>query len=244
MFKRKKNKGKVNETASTHVDNNEITLYNNDNSNEDEADIVALEGNDARNDNEGDDEIELIVVADNLNNKFKQYMNEVGVYANEVYDKLEMARDSMLLQMGRYRIVVIESGKGSFTSIAARGELIDMVGMADEEAMISIFYTDEALRSEGRHRLGQKYKSINWHKYSTTADTCNEIYKLHERYSNKNGCSVNIDKQDVRKYTGGRVLSTDVDKMFGYGEKCVDFNEIISWLDNTEDCIKSYEDVI
>lgn len=236
MFNRRKNKGKVSEEANTYVGSN------NGGSNED--DIIALDNNDTLNEDIGEDEIELIVVADNLNNKFKQYMNDVVVYANEVYDKLEMARDSMLLQMGRYRIVVIESGKGSFTSIAARGELIDMVGMADEEAMISIFYTDEALRSEGRHRLGQKYKSIDWHKYSTTADACNEIYKLHERYSNRDCCSINIDKQDIRKYTGGRILSTDVDKMFGYGEKCVDFNQIIGWLDNTEDCIKSYEDVI
>ena len=48
----------------------------------------------------------------------------------------------MIMQMQPLRIVVIDSGTGKFITPTIRKDLIDMIGMADEDIDFTIFYTD------------------------------------------------------------------------------------------------------
>jgi hypothetical protein len=116
------------------------------------------------------DDVILLVVTDENKPQLLSYFRENRLKVSKLFDNIKDIRDEMLMQTELHRVVVIDTGKGRFTSPSARQEVLDMLGMRDEETRISIFYTDTALRSEAQRGGVGKSSAIEWNKYYSTVD--------------------------------------------------------------------------
>lgn len=191
----------------------------------------------------------LYIVSDRVSRRFKEYVVDVGLNVEDIFSELESARDSMLLQFEDYRMVIVDTGTGKFTSVTARKELIDMIGIMDEQTSVSIFYTDEALKSEAKVQLGKKYKGIHWCKYEGTPKMVAEIMKLGEDYIGKE-CNIGgIDRQIEERFKGDEVHTLAGDEKFRYRRELMGVSDIVENTiggegDDNEDLLRVYEEVV
>lgn len=110
-------------------------------------------------------------------NFFRSY----GVNVSRIFNDIKSAKAQILMQVEPTEIVIIDSGTGEFTSTAARKEIIDLIGLCDEENKAEIFYCDDLLKSEIQYNevLKKSKVSVSWEKYKSLAMVL--VYLLYEK---------------------------------------------------------------
>lgn len=124
----------------------------------------------------------LYILTDRKTPNLLSYMRNHGVNVSRIFNNIQEARDHLIYQFGSCRLVILETGLGKFTSINARKELVDTLGICDEGIDIAVFYTDNNVKTEATESLEIDYKRIKWYKYKSTADTVAQLLLLKETF--------------------------------------------------------------
>jgi len=133
----------------------------------------------------------LYLVTDRNTHGLVNYFRECGIELSNVYSTIMEARNALLMQSKPSRIVVVDTGLGKFTSTRTRQELIDMIGICDENNKVSVFYTDSVIKIDTVKKLENREEGLDWFKYKSTVDVLttllryNETYKLDSRADEK-----------------------------------------------------------
>lgn len=130
-----------------------------------------------------DDSLDLYLVSDKVVPGLLEYLNDCGLAVTDIFDGVEPLKNTLLLQSSRARIVIIDSGTGRFISPNVRKELVDIIGMNDENLQFTIFYTDNILKSTTIQELGKMGKELEWVKYSSTVVVAAYLLMKHEKYN-------------------------------------------------------------
>lgn len=123
----------------------------------------------------------LYIVADKAHVGMTSYCRNYGANVSRVFTNIAEARDSLLMQVEPFRVIVIESGTGRFTNMGARKELIDLLGICDVDTRITVFYTDSAIKTDVELSDEVEDKKINWYKYRSTPDIVAHILQNSEK---------------------------------------------------------------
>lgn len=110
------------------------------------------------------------------------YLRESGVKVSNIFHDIKEAKNSVLMQSEPTRIVVVDTGMGKFTTTAMRAELIDMLGISDDQNKTTVFYTDSVLKVDTMRSLGKSGKHIDWVQYSTTSVMAATLLNYGENY--------------------------------------------------------------
>lgn len=182
--------------------------------------------------------VNLFILCDNATNKFKEYIEETEIGAIQVYSSIDKARDELMLEFDEYRIVIVDTGTGKFSGIAQRRDIVDILGMMDDGCTASIFYTDEALRSDIKQHMGKNIGKVSMTRYNGTADMILELTKLGEKYTGKYKADYNETKEH-----NILVRRSKANERFAYGAKPIGYEEIVINIHDGKD-IKSFNDYV
>lgn len=184
----------------------------------------------AENTEVGNKEVEraLYIVTDRKTDKLMKYIDSVGLNVTKVYESITDARNELLLEFDPYRVVVVDTGTGKFTNVSSRKELMDMVGIMDEEARVSIIYTESALKSEAKSILGRRYKEIHWERYKGTPNVVTDIVKLKEIYKQcKRQEEISVNSEKEMSYIGMKQKIRQGTEKFNYLNELVSVDELV-----------------
>lgn len=146
----------------------------------------------------------LYVVTDRPKKGLINYMRDCGLNVSHVFNSLNDARDELLMQTEPFRLVVLDTGTGRFTSTVQRKSLIDLLGVcSDEDNKVSVFYTDSVIKVDAIREIGRS-KSIKWDKYKNTAMTVSMLLHVHENfvYSNEAPNDTFETMEDLKDHKG------------------------------------------
>ena len=143
-------------------------------------------------------DVVLYIIADRKIHGMLQYFRDYGVNVSKIFTDIEEARNTMLMQTELSRLVVIDTGTGRFTNMASRRDLVDLMGICDEETKISIFYTDSVIRTEINSAAEVDDKHIEWFKYKSTAVV---LANLLQKTKYENYCIYEDDEDDEEVIT-------------------------------------------
>lgn len=110
------------------------------------------------------------------------YFGQFGIAVEQVYTDIEEAKIGMLIQSGRARMVIVDSGLAHFTTTAMRAEVKDLLGLCDgEDKFGTVFYTDTLLKSDNtKGRKGAN--SVDWQPYTGTQGVISRLKSYKEDY--------------------------------------------------------------
>ena len=131
---------------------------------------------------ESSEDMVLYIISDKKQPGLINYFRECGLKVSNVFSDITTAKNSIIMQSMPTRIVIIDSGMGKFTTATMRSELIDMLGISDEQNRTTVFYTDSALKVDTMSSLGKAGKVIDWIVYSSTHVVAATILNYNESY--------------------------------------------------------------
>lgn len=146
----------------------------------------------------------LYLVIDKPVEGLLNYFRMSGVNVSNIYSDIGEAKNEVIMQSDPLRIVIVDTGLGKFTTTTMRAELIDMMGISDDQNRTTVFYTDSALKVDTLHTLGKSGKDIDWFKYQSTALVVATLLSYNEEYI-LNSDSDNL--ADQKKTQANDVLS-------------------------------------
>lgn len=111
-----------------------------------------------------------------------EYFRERGLNISKLFTDIGEARSNLLLQENKIRIVIIDSGTGRFVSTIVRKELVDLIGISDEDNLFTVFYTDHVIKSSVLNDLSKELYTIDWFKFTTTVAVVATMLKYKEEY--------------------------------------------------------------
>lgn len=175
----------ISKSEDEEVDYEDDSVEESAANNEDSEDIVAPK------------ELVLYMITDKVNSSALEYFRENGLNISRIFTNISEAKDTLLMQVNPSKILIVDTGTGRFSAMGARKELMDLMGIVDEDARISFYYTDTVIKSEVEYNDTIETKDIHWHKYRSTIDTVAHclmnIQKGTETYIYDNN-----DKDDVK----------------------------------------------
>jgi hypothetical protein len=115
-------------------------------------------------------ELVLYMIIDKTNATMLGYFRDFGINMSRIFTNLEEAKDTLIMQVNPVKILIVDTGTGRFSAVNARKELIDIMGIVDEDARISVYYTDTVIRGEIKYNEAFESRGIHWHKYRSTVD--------------------------------------------------------------------------
>ena len=124
----------------------------------------------------------LYLVIDKPVEGLLDYFRMSGVNVSNIYSDIGEAKNEVIMQSDPLRIVIVDTGLGKFTTTTMRAELIDMMGISDDQNRTTVFYTDSALKVDTLHTLGKSGKDIDWFKYQSTALVVATLLSYNEEY--------------------------------------------------------------
>lgn len=124
----------------------------------------------------------LYLVIDKPVEGLLNYFRMSGVNVSNIYSDIGEAKNEVIMQSDPLRIVIVDTGLGKFTTTTMRAELIDMMGISDDQNRTTVFYTDSALKVDTLHTLGKSGKDIDWFKYQSTALVVATLLSYNEEY--------------------------------------------------------------
>lgn len=127
-------------------------------------------------------EIKCFVLTDNIKPTMLEYLRSCGLNVEKIWSNPEDAIDDMSIIGEEYRLVIIETGTGEFSTISCRDRLVEVIEVATINNSVSIFYTDGALRSSCRLNTSIQHKMVSWSKYKSTIECIASVLKLGELY--------------------------------------------------------------
>lgn len=111
----------------------------------------------------------LYVIIDKPVDGMLQYFRSYGLNVSKIFSRIDDARNALMMQVNPAKIVIVDTGNGAFNSMSARKQVIDIIGLGDEENKVIIFYSDTNLKSEIEASKEIQKKALTWYKYKTTA---------------------------------------------------------------------------
>ena len=132
--------------------------------------------------NEDAKDLILYIIIDRLNPSLLQYYRECGINVSKIFTNINDAKDTLLMQIEPVKVLIIDTGTGRFSAMGSRKELLDLMGICDEDTRISVYYTDTVI-------------NIRWHKFKSNADVVAHLLK------NKGKENYTYDKEDKDKIT-------------------------------------------
>lgn len=139
-------------------------------------------------------EIRCFVLTDNIKPTMLGYFRSCGLSVEKIWNNPEDAIDDMSIIGDEYRLVIIETGTGEFSTISCRDRLVEVIEVATINNRVSVFYTDGALRSSCRLNTSIQHRMISWNKYKSTIECIASVLKLGELYV----CN-DTDSEDVKR---------------------------------------------
>lgn len=127
-------------------------------------------------------EMVLYIIVDKPIPGLINYLRGYGIKVSSVFHSLPEVKNVLLMQSEPTRIVVIDSGLGKFTTTAMRAELIDMLGISDDQNKTTVFFTDSVIKVDTLRSLGKSGKLIDWIPYKSTAIVAATIIGYNETY--------------------------------------------------------------
>lgn len=217
-------------------------------SDEEESEEETVSGNEKTEKNHkksGDKQVSkiLYIVADRVLPGELEYFRENGVSVSQIFNSIEDASTALIMQVMPTRLVVIDTGNGRFTNMAARRQLIDMLGIgADAETDVSVFYTDTVIKAEVDNAEHVERDMIDWLKYRSTADVVANILigskKHNEVYVyDSEKADIEPDKKDPLNFKG---LTGRFEYGMDLGSAAIDSRTIIEHLDDEETAVEGF----
>ena len=111
----------------------------------------------------------MYVIIDKPIDGMLDYFRNAGLNVSRIFSSIKEARDTVLMQIMKSKMIVVDTGTGQFTNMTARAELIDLLGIGDDENKVTVFYSDSVIRSEVGYSREVEDKQIEWVKYQSTA---------------------------------------------------------------------------
>lgn len=190
----------VDEKADVHLDSESSNSSNSSN-----------EDNETSNENSEDEHFSLYIIIDKYNPNLLSYLRGYGLKVAKIFKNINDAKDTMLVQIGKSRLVVIETGTGRFTNMAARKNLVDLMGICDEDyTRISVFYTDSLVKSEVSNTEEVEDKKIDWHKYRSTVEVLAVLLQANKT-EHYDYCDSDIDKDTTTEFNKIMLNSKGID---------------------------------
>ena len=126
----------------------------------------------------------LYVIMDKHVDGTLEFFRNFGLNVSRIFNNISDARDVLMMQIQPSRIVVVDTGTGRFTSMTSRKELIDLMGISDEENKTTVFYSDSVIKKEIEYAKEVEDKYIEWIKYTSTSMVLATLlqYGVSERY--------------------------------------------------------------
>ncbi len=146
---------------------------------------------DSNDNEEKEKDYVLYIIIDRKNPELLKYLRQLGINVSKIFTSIPDAKDSLLMQVEPSKIVIVDTGTGRFSTMSQRKEILDLMGIADEDAMISVYQTDSVLKSEVKYMESLDNKDIHWHKYRSTADVAAHLLQ------NKGRENYIFDKEDM-----------------------------------------------
>ena len=109
------------------------------------------------------EDVVLYIITDRHLPNMLQYYRERGVNVSNIFDNIEDARSALILNIEKSRLVILDTGMGQFSNMGTRRQIIDLIGISDEENRISVYYTDSVIKSEVEYSDEVMGREISWH---------------------------------------------------------------------------------
>lgn len=119
----------------------------------------------------------LYMIVDKPIDGMLQYFRNYGLNVSRIFSSIKEARDVVLMQVIKSKMVVIDTGTGRFTSMASRNELTDLLGIGDDDNSTIVFYSDSVIKTEVEYSKELENKQVNWVKYKSTAQVLAYLLK-------------------------------------------------------------------
>lgn len=119
----------------------------------------------------------LYIVTDKQAEGLLSYFRYYGCKVSKVFTSIKDASEAVVMSMTPCKVVVIETGRGKFTSVSNRKNLMEVLSLGaeantgddDYNNEVEIFYTDSIVKAEAKNSVEFDYRKLKWHNYSTTA---------------------------------------------------------------------------
>lgn len=187
----------------------------------------------------------LYIIIDKANPAMLQYYRECGVNVSKIFTNINDAKDTLLMQVDPVKILIIDTGTGRFSAMGSRKELLDLMGICDEDARISVFLTDTVIKSEVEYNESFETKKIHWYKFKSNTDVIAKLLqaKDKENYVYDDNDKDNIDDipENVLDFKG---FKAKVDDGINIGNPTIDIFDIkVHMAENSDnsDEIPGYE---
>ena len=186
----------------------------------------------------------LYIIMDKSNPSTLQYYRECGVNVSKIFTNINDAKDTLLMQINPVKILIVDTGTGRFSAMGSRKELLDLMGICDEDARISVYYTDTVIKSEVEYNESFEERNIHWHRFKSNTDVVahllKNIGKENYIYDNEDKDKISETPENILDFTG---FKFDEPKQINIGEPSITLNDIkVHMVDNksTEDEIEEY----
>lgn len=146
----------------------------------------------------------LYIVMDKEIHGVTEYMRGLGLDVYAVHNSIEDVRDPILMATDPSRLAIIETGTGILTSTKSREQLLDIIGMQDEDTEITVFYTDDTIKRDAQRHLGKGTKGVDWVVYKSTLDVVAKLLQYRENYILDDYCQIEEEKSEseIWEYKG------------------------------------------
>lgn len=178
----------------------------------------------------------LYIITDKANPSMLEYYRECGVNVSRIFTNINDAKDTLLMQINPVKIVIVDTGTGRFSAMGARKELLDLMGICDEDAKISVYYTDTVIKSEVEYNDTLERISIHWHKFRSNIDVVAHLLKNKGKenyiYDSDDKDKVKDTPSDLLDFRG---LRADVPDSMNIGTPAINLNDIkVHMVENTD----------
>lgn len=238
--------------GDTDINNDEIDIGGDNNSTPVVNDTGFTESTSepVNTDEVSDEEIEkprdliLYIIMDRSNPSILQYYRECGVNVSKIFTNINDAKDTLLMQVEPVKILIVDTGTGRFSAMGSRKELIDLMGICDEDARISVYYTDTVIKSEIDYNESFEEKNIHWHKFKSNTDVVAHLLKNKGKenyiYDKEDKDKIKEISEDILDFTGFKFKES---QQISIGEPSITANDVIIHMadNNTQDgLVESY----
>ena len=187
----------------------------------------------------------LYIIIDKANPAMLQYYRECGVNVSKIFTNINDAKDTLLMQVDPVKILIIDTGTGRFSAMGSRKELLDLMGICDEDARISVFLTDTVIKSEVEYNESFETKKIHWYKFKSNTDVIAKLLQARDKenyiYDENDKDTVDDIPDNVLQFKG---FKAKVDDGINIGAPTIDIFDIkVHMAENTDnsDEIPGYE---
>lgn len=149
--------------------------------------------------------VSLFVLTDKLTPHMMEFARDSGLAVSNIFTSVDDLKSLLMTTFGVTRIVVVDSGTGRFVAPATRKDLIDAIGMADEDVKFTVFYTSNLLKEDAKNTLTDNSANVEWVPYKCTS-VCVAVMLMHkaEEYVYDSVAYADAEKfeGDIMKHVG------------------------------------------